>query len=82
MIHQEIMDKFTGIFRELFEDDEIVLTDSTMADDIEDWDSLMYLQLVAEIEEQFEIKFTLGEVNGFANVGAMADCAEKHLKIK
>lgn len=80
MTHEEIMGKFTEIFRDLFEDDTIVLTDHTTANDIEDWDSLAHLQLIAEIESQFAIKFTLGEVNSFANVGELVDCVARHMK--
>lgn len=75
------MEKVTSLFYDIFEDDTIVLTDATTADDVEDWDSLAYLQIVAEIEDQFAIKFTLGEVNGFSNVGEMVDCVGKHLGV-
>lgn len=80
MTHEEIMGKFTEIFQDLFEDDTIVLTDHTTANDIEDWDSLAHLQLIAEIESQFAIKFTLGEVNSFVNVGELVDCVARHMK--
>lgn len=82
MTHAEIMEKFTEIFRDQFEDDAIELSDGTSAKDIEDWDSLAYLQLVSTIESAFRIKFTLGEINGFKNVGEMADSVEKHLEQK
>lgn len=79
MNHQEIMEKLLPVFAEVFDDEEITITDQTTAEDIEDWDSLTHLQLISTIEEEFEMHFTLGEINNFANVGEMADCIAQHL---
>lgn len=40
---------------------------------IEDWDSLEHINLVVEIENQFGMKFTMGEVHEMKNVGEMVD---------
>lgn len=79
MNRQEIMEKLNGIFCELFEDDDIRITDETTAKDIEDWDSLAHLQLIAMVEGAFSIRFSLGEINGFANVGELCDAVQKRL---
>lgn len=76
----EIMEQLQGIFREQFDDEDIQVEDSTTADDIEDWDSLAHMELIATVEEHFRIRFSLGEINSFANVGEMCDCIVKHLK--
>lgn len=80
MTHAEIMEKLQPVFRDIFDDDEITVTDFTTADDIEDWDSLAHMQLISAVEEAFEIEFNIGEINSFANVGEMADGIAKHLK--
>jgi len=79
MNKKEIMDKLTELFRELFEDDSIVLTEKTTSKDIEDWDSLAHLELIATVEAEFKIHFTLGEITSFANVGEMCSSILKHL---
>lgn len=79
MTRNEINEKLNTVFQDVFDDDSITVTDSTTAKDIEDWDSLAHLTLVGSIEEEFGIKFTLGEINGFKNVGEMMDSMEKHL---
>lgn len=79
MNRDEILAKLNDIFKELFEDDDIVVTDATTANDIEEWDSLMHLQLITMVEQTFNIRFSLGEINGFANVGAMCDCILTHI---
>lgn len=79
MNKEQIMDRLNGVFRELFDDEDIVVVDETTANDIEDWDSLAHLELITMVETEFQIRFTLGEINSFANVGEMCSCIERHL---
>ena len=79
MTRQEINQKLNSVFGEVFDDDSIKVSDATTANDIEDWDSLAHLTLVSSVEEAFGIEFSLGEINGFNNVGEMMDAIEKHL---
>ncbi|MBE5851083.1 MAG: acyl carrier protein [Lachnospiraceae bacterium] len=73
MTHSEIMEKVQRIFREVFDDDTLVIEDSTNSSDIEDWDSLEHITLVVSMEKEFGLKFDLKEVNELANVGEMVD---------
>lgn len=73
MKREEIFEKLNEIFREVFEDDSIVVTDTTSASDIEDWDSLTHITLISEVEEEFDIKFAMKDVIGMKNVGEMVD---------
>ncbi len=73
MERTEVFERLTKIFRDVFDDENLVITDATNADDIEDWDSLEQITLVVTIEKEFEIKFNVHEVSGFKNVGEMAD---------
>ena len=73
MERTEVFERLTKIFRDVFDDENLVITDATNADDIEDWDSLEQITLVVTIEKEFEIKFNVHEVSGFKNVGDMAD---------
>ena len=79
MERKEIVEKATEIFRDVLDDDTLELSDEMTAADVAAWDSLAHMQLISEIEDAFEISFTLGEVNGFRNVGEMISSIEKHL---
>jgi acyl carrier protein len=57
-----------GIFREVLENDAIVLQPQTIADDIEEWDSLSHIHLVVEMEKHFGIKFSSLEIQSWNNV--------------
>lgn len=79
MDRNAIIEKMTAIFRDVLDEDDLVLTDEMTAADVEAWDSLAHMQLMSEIEDEFSINFTLGEVNGFKNVGELIAAVEKHL---
>ena len=69
---EEIFEGLNEVFSDVF-DEEITVTDSTTADDIEDWDSLEHINLIVAVENKFGIKFNIGEVNKMKNVGEMVD---------
>jgi len=71
MTHEEIRTKVQDIFRDTFDDENIVIDDNTNADDIDEWDSFNHINLVAAIEKAFNIKFALGELQELSNVGDM-----------
>ena len=77
MTRTDILAKLNEIFCDVFDDEDIVLTDATNSDDIEDWDSLEQINLLVAIEKQFSIKFSLADVADLENVGAMVDLIEK-----
>ena len=75
----EVYDKLTGIFREVFDDPDINLTPETTANDIEEWDSLTHINLILMVELRFDIEFSQKEVMRFRNVGQMAECIKEKL---
>lgn len=79
---EEIFEKVNEIFREVFEDDEITVGETTTAKDIEGWDSLTHLSLMSDMETEFEIRFMLSEVQGSKNVGELVTAIMKHMEEK
>lgn len=69
----QIYEKLNDVFRDVFDDEELVIDENTTADDVEDWDSLEHINLMVAVETAFDIKFNMGEVNSFKNVGAMVE---------
>ena len=77
MDKQTIFDAVQQIFRDNFDDEELVITRETCADDIEDWDSLEQINLLTAMEKKFGNKFQLADVRGLANVGDLLDLIER-----
>lgn len=73
MTREYVYEKMNEIFRNVFDDEDITLTDETNAEDIEDWDSLEQINLIVAIENEFEMMFDMNEVADLANVGEMVD---------
>lgn len=74
MEKNQILEEVQEIFREVLDNEEIVLNNATTADDVEEWDSLTHIQLIVAIEKHFKIKFTSKEILSWQNVGEMIDC--------
>ncbi len=79
MERNDIINRVQEVFRDELELDDLVLTDETTADDVEEWDSLSHVQLVVALEKAFNIKFTSREILSWDNVGDLVDCIEKKL---
>ena len=77
MERNDILKRVEEIFREELEQEDLVLTDDTTADDVDGWDSLSHVQLVAAMEEAFGIEFKSREILSWDNVGDLIDSIKK-----
>lgn len=73
MNKNEIVKRLTEVFRDVFGDDSIVITENTTANDIDDWDSIEHINLISAVEDEFSMRFKMREVSGMKNVGEMID---------
>ena len=73
MEKEEIYERLNKVFRDIFDDDSIVVKPETTSNDIEDWDSLEHINLIVAVEQEFGIKFNMKEVTTMKNVGEMVD---------
>lgn len=80
MNRQEIMQKLEEIFRDVFDDDDIVLTETMSAADIEDWDSLRQISILAATENVFHIKLAISDTRKMKNVGELVSTVEQKLQ--
>ena len=69
----DILNELQPIFQDIFEDDELLITAESNAATVENWDSLAHIVLIFAIEQEFEIKFALGELEAMKNVGDMVE---------
>ena len=80
MNREEVFEKLNEVFRDVFDDESITVTEATTADDIEEWDSLEHINLLAAVEQEFGMKFNMGQVVSMKNVGEMVSIIESNIK--
>ena len=73
----QTLEQFNEVFQEVFEDEDLQVQAQTSAKDIDDWDSLMHVNLVLAVESRFDVRFTSTEVAGLKDVGELMALVEK-----
>ncbi len=79
MIKEEILVKINEIFQDAFDDEDLEVTAATTANDVEGWDSLMQMNLIEMVEDEFGFQFTMDEASSLKNVGDMVDVVASHV---
>lgn len=73
MEYPEIFEIVRETLGEILEQPDVVVADSTSAADIPEWDSLLHIQLIYQLELRFKIRFTAMEIGHFENVGQLCE---------
>lgn len=82
MNRSEVFEKLTVICRDVFDDDTLTITESMTSDDVAGWDSLTHLSLINQLEEMYEVAFTLDEVMECKNLGEILTVLMRHIEEK
>jgi acyl carrier protein len=75
----EIYQKFTMIFREVFNDDSIVVRPDLTANNVEGWDSLRHIRLLLTVERSLGVKFSALEIGKLKDVAGLVDLVRSKL---
>ena len=81
MNKKNIKEKLQSVFIDVFDDEDLRISNSTNSDDIEEWDSLNHIALVLSIEKCFNIRFMTGEVLSLKDVGGMVQLLEENTNL-
>jgi acyl carrier protein len=77
MISTELYEQLNRVFHDVFDDDTIKVTPEMTAEDVESWDSLSNIRLIATVERTFKVKFTMSEIGKLKNVGELVALIQK-----
>lgn len=69
---EEIFERLETIFRDVFDDDSLLVTSELTARDVEGWDSMMNVQLMLTIERAFNVHFSASQIASLGKVGDLA----------
>ena len=75
----EILKQVNAIFIDVLDDDNIVLSFLTTAEDVEEWDSLTHIQLIVAIEKHFKIRFNSAEIRNWKNIGELCEAIKNRV---
>jgi acyl carrier protein len=78
---ETILGKLQLIFRDVFDDSRLAIGPESNAETVEGWDSLAHINLVSAIEQEFAVRFALGELETLKNVGEMIDLIQSKLTV-
>ena len=79
MERNEIVEKLTKVFQEVFSDSSLVINEEMTSNDVEKWDSLTHMLMISTVEERFGVKFKLKELNKLKKVGDIVSTLEEKL---
>lgn len=82
MTDTQILDALTDIFRDIFDDESVVITPASSAKDFDAWDSLSNVNIMVATEMHFGVRFKTSEVEGLGNVGELIALIQKQLAAK
>ncbi len=75
----DILSRLQPIFHDVLDDPKLVITRESSARNTAGWDSLVHVNLIMAVEDEFKIKFALGELEEVKNVGDMIDLMERKI---
>ena len=73
------IEKLKEIFRDVFDDEALIITSTTSPDDITEWDSLAQITIISQVQDAFEIEFEIEEITAFENVESLLNVIERKL---
>ena len=82
MKETKFLDRLQMIFRDVFGDENINITNKTNANDIENWDSFMHITLLAAVQDEFSVEFPMEEIIEIKNAGDMVQLLKEKLNGK
>lgn len=79
MDRTQIIEQLVSVMSDVFDVDDLVVTDATSAEDIEEWDSLSHIRFMITVERLFKFKFRNDEIAELKNVGDLVTAIQKKL---
>lgn len=73
----EIVSRLTPIFRDVFDNDALVVSEGMTAADVPTWDSLSNINMIIAVEKAFSVKFSIKDVRNLKNVGELLELIKR-----
>jgi acyl carrier protein len=80
MTRDDVFISVQDIFRDIFDEKDLIIEDGLTANDLEGWDSLNHIGIISATEKEFSIKFALGELAALKDIGSLIDMIIEKIK--
>ena len=80
MNREEIFEKLTEVFADVFDDEDLEISETITSDDVEGWDSLAHINLIGSIEDEVGIKFAMEDLKNLESVSKIIDRIQELIK--
>jgi acyl carrier protein len=71
-----VFERLQNVFRQVFDEDDLIIRPETSAKDIEAWDSINHVNLVLAVEREFGVRLSTSGIANLKNVGELARMLE------
>ena len=76
---EELLAKIRTTLADLLDNNDLQLSESSVADEVDDWDSINHVRLLIDLERQLGFRFRADEAGGLKNVGELIDLIQAKL---
>lgn len=73
MTKDEVLAQLSTVVSDALDLDDLKLTETMTANDVQGWDSLAHIRVILAAEAAFKIRFDTAEMAALPTVGALAD---------
>ena len=80
MERAEILERVQNVFRDVFDDDSLIINEETNTNDLEKWDSLAQISIIGAIADEFHISPSIDEILSMKSVAKIIDIIQKSAK--
>jgi acyl carrier protein len=77
MDNNDIVARLTPIFRDVFNDNALVVSEGMTAAEVPTWDSLSNINMIVAVEKAFGAKFSIKDVRNLKNVGELIELIKR-----
>lgn len=71
MTNEEILERLSPLFRDVLDDPKLVITEKSSGLNVANWDSLAHINIISAVQDEFRVRFALGELQDLKNVGEL-----------
>ena len=79
MERSQILSEIKTILCNILESDDIDVQEDTNVSDVQGWNSLAHMNIIDNIENKFNIKFSIGEIVIIKNISNLIDLIQKKI---